>query len=621
MRKTYISIVSAIASALVLSSCSDFLDKQSSAYESDGFFQSEYGFEQGLTATYLLVSYDQNWAVPPIMVQDLYTPFALQETENRTISAGAGLTPDQSYVNTFWKGHWNIVSRANTILDGALTDRDKMSPRYRQLLAEAKVVRAYGYYYLLTTFGDIPFFTHAITPADYTVGRTAKEDIADYIIAELSEIVDNEDLQWTAAERGRVDRATAALLLSRYCLFAGSLDFRSDAATYFQKAADAAKAVMDHRHLATNFADLFTLAGQLRADVRDEMIWEISYAADGRKRTHKTRFGHTSRTAGGSSVRFPSMLLADTYECRDGRRIDDSPIYDNNHPTHNRDLRFRQTFLAHGDTMKFSADGGEKVSMVVINAYDDKTGIYPNPRRPGTWGTAGNADVTGTSVTFAQHGSGLLWNKYNEDLAESFSDSSCDISLMRAAEAYLTYAEAMIELGHCDDPTVAEAINTVRRRAKQPEIGANACVPGETLGELTVEEKFRQRVRRERKVEFAMEGMVFTDMRRWQIGDICNEYPSYGNPKADIRYKKDASNPLDINNASYPGLEPTDIPDYRFGLDPHRSDINDIAHYEHYKDKLRVRDANRYWAARFQWWPIPSVDTDRNPNLSNPDYE
>ncbi len=103
-----------------------------------------------------------------------------------------------------------------------------------------------------------------------------------------------------------------------------------------------------------------------------------------------------------------------------------------------------------------------------------------------------------------------------------------------------------------------------------------------------------------------MEGVIFTDMRRWQIGDICNEFPSYGNPIKDIRYE---------------GLEATDIPNFNYGLDPHRSNINDIAHYEHYKDKLRVRDRNRFWAPRFQWWPIPRVELDRDPNLSNPDYE
>lgn len=620
MKQTIYSIVLTL-SAVAFTGCSDFLDKHSTAYDSDGFYKSEKGLEEGVTAIYRLVPYNQNWDVPQIMVQDLYTAFALQETENTTIGAGGGLTPDQTYVNTYWSGHWGIIARANTVIDGAKTDINDMSAIYRQHLTEAKVLRAYAYYNLMTTFGDIPFFPHSCTPDDYTAGRTDKKVIADYMINELTEIAESDALEWTGSQRGRVDRSTAAALLSRYCLFAGSLDFGGESQAYFQKAADAAKLVMDHRGLATNFGDLFTLDGQKKADVRDEMLWELSYTTEGHRHTHRTRYGHTSRTAGGSSVRFPAMLISDTYECKDGLRIDKSPLYDNNHPTHNRDARYGHTIIAHGDTMSYSNDGGKNIVKLVINAYDENTRIYPNPRRPGTWGSRENSDITGTQVSFATYGSGLLWNKYNEDLAEGFSESSCNLSVMRVAEVYLTYAEAMIEMGKHDDPSVLAAINAVRGRAGQPLLNASACVEGESLDGMSVQDKFRQRVRRERKCELAMEGVIFTDMRRWQIGDICNEFPSYGNPKKDIRYKNDPDNKFDINKTGYPGLEPSDIPNFSYGLDPHRSDINDIAHYEHYADKLRVRDRNRYWAPRFQWWPIPRVDLDRDPNLSNPDYE
>lgn len=588
---------------MAFTSCSDFLDRHSAAYDSDGFYKSPQGLEQGVTAVYAIVPFNQNWDVPPTMVQDLYTAYALQETENTTIGAGAGLTPGQSYVNTYWAGHWNIIGRANSVIDGALTDRNEMSDGYKQHLAEVKTLRAYAYYNLMTTFGNIPFFMTSVTPDQYKCQRTDKKEITDAIVADLTEIAESEDLAWTAPQRGRVDRATVYALISRYSLFAGSLDFGGEGQKYFEKAADAASKVMEHRGLAKNFADLFTLAGQKKADVRDEMLWELSYTSEGRVKRHRTRYGHTSRTAGGSSVRFPAQLLVDTYEAKDGLRIDQSKLYKPQKPTANRDARFRQTFLAHGDTMQYSNDGGLTINKIVINAYDDVTRFFPNPRKPGTWGNKDNVDITGTAVSFARHGSGWLWNKYNEDLEESFAESSCDISIIRAAEVYLTYAEAMIELGKYTDKSVIDAINAVRTRAGQPAIDANGCVTGETLGSLSVQDKLRQRVRRERKVELAMEGVIFTDARRWQIGDIINEFPSYGNPVKEIRYE---------------GLADTDIPSYNRSV---RHEINDVANYEAYSEKLRVRDRNRYWAPRFQWWPIPQTDVDRNPNLTNTEYE
>ena len=91
-------------------------------------------------------------------------------------------------------------------------------------------------------------------------------------------------------------------------------------------------------------------------------------------------------------------------------------------------------------------------------------------------------------------------------------------------------------------------------------------------------------------------------MRRWGIGDLLNEHPSYGQPLPEIRYE---------------GLSATDIPNFKTS---DRHDLNDIPSYEAYKEKLRVRDKNRFWAPQFTWWPIPRLETDRDPNLTNPDY-
>ena len=86
---------------------------------------------------------------------------------------------------------------------------------------------------------------------------------------------------------------------------------------------------------------------------------------------------------------------------------------------------------------------------------------------------------------------------------------------MRYAEVLLSYAEAKIELNQMDQ-SVYNAINAVRQRAGMPVISADM---------LCNKQKMRQLVRRERKVEFADEGLYFVDVRRWGIGDILNDQP------------------------------------------------------------------------------------------------
>ncbi len=52
-----------------------------------------------------------------------------------------------------------------------------------------------------------------------------------------------------------------------------------------------------------------------------------------------------------------------------------------------------------------------------------------------------------------------------------------------------------------------------------------------------------------------------------------------------------------------------------------RHDLNDIANYDAYKDKLKVRDRNRFWDDKFYLYPIPQTEVDRNSNLiQNPGY-
>lgn len=577
----------AVAATFTMASCSDFLDTKSSAFETDGFFETEVGMEEGVTGVYNKIPFDMNWGVPPTLVVDGYTPYGLQNEENTTIGAGNGLTPDQSYVATYWSANYAIIARANSVLNGAVEDMTKMTAAYRRNVAECKVLRAYAYYCLVSTYGNVPFFTAPVEPDQYTVSATDKAEITDYMINELQTVADENSLEWPNTVRGRVNLATCYAVIARYALLAGSNDFNGKGQEYFRIAANAAKAVMDNRGLANNYEDLFTMAGQAQGSTQNEIIWEIPYIDGAVRKYHRVRLGNSSNGVGGSTVRFASALLANTFECIDGKRIDESPLFDPTKQSQNRDPRFKYTIAMHGDTITY-AKGTKKW---VLNVYDDKTRAYPHAKT-GKWYSIDNTDVTNPKISIATTGNGYLWNKYNQDnTEESLQESFVDVIIMRAAEMYLTYAEAKIELNELDE-SVYKAINDVRHRAGMPDF--DDARKGN-------QDKMRQIVRRERKVELAMEGVLFTDFRRWKIGDITNTSPVYGMPINDIRYE---------------GLTKADMPSFTTTA---RHDLNDVSDYSMVADKYKVRDVNRIWNDRFYWWPIPRTDLDRDPNLSNPE--
>lgn len=592
-----ISILAAICISAV--SCSDFLETTPNDYSSTGFYQSEAAIKTGVSGVYNSLYIDMGYLCPFNVYMEHYTGLAMERAENSTIGAGGTLNPDNAAIQTWWTSLYKIIARSNSLISGAEPYLTTLGGKSKQYLAEAKVLRAYAYYNLVATYGDVPFFDKPVTVDEYKVTRTSKVTILDFVLTQLEEAT--ADLPWIATERGRVDKAVAYGLKARAALLGGSLNYGGKAKDYFTAAAAAAKSVIGQRKLAANFDDLFNKTGQAKTDVRNETLFELMYSDQGVKKFHVIGFGQVSRNYG-QTGRHPSGLLADTYECKDGLRIDESPLYDPKNPGVNRDPRFKATLWMHGDTVQGNTKGTDagKVKLI-LDAYNPTTMFFNYTTN--AWYSSTNADVNSAAAwtSFANAGVGYMWRKFSYETVESISATTCDVPLMRYAEVLLSYAEAKIELNELDQ-TVYDAINQVRNRSKMPNVAQSR---------MGNQEKMRQLVRRERKVEFALEGLHFVDMRRWQIGDLENEGPSYGFP---VALTKDSKGYL--LTGGYKDVTPDMVPNFKKSV---RHDLNDIANYEAFKSKLKVRDVNRFWDPKFALWPIPTVERDRNPNLAQND--
>ncbi|MDR2362041.1 MAG: RagB/SusD family nutrient uptake outer membrane protein [Prevotellaceae bacterium] len=574
--------------------CEDYLDREPYDYTSAGFYKTEEAIELGLTGVYYnmyLDVYNFGYMVPNYIFLDQFTGMAFERNDAPpTIGAGGGLDQNNARVLQWWRTWYTLIARANALIYGSKDYINGLSDKALQYIAEARVLRAFAYYNLISTYGDVPFFDRPVTVEQYHTPRTSKTTILDFILNETADAAKN--LEWTAPSRGRMDKAAAHGLRARAALLGGSLNYGGRATDYFKIAAAAADTVIGRRTLANCYEDLFTTTGQTKADVRSELIIEVMYSLDGTRRTHLIGFGSASRFHG-QTLRHPSTLLADTYECTDGKRIDESPLYDPKHPQRNRDPRFRATLRMHGDTCVSNTTGAENGKIkVILNAYDDNTKQYDYSTD--TWKTVTNMDINSGAAwtSFTIMGAGYIWHKMTGDSVESIQASTIHFPVMRYAELLLTYAEAKIELNELDQ-SVYDAINAVRRRVGMPDVSSDR------IGDIT---KMKQLVRRERKVELALEGLHFVDMRRWGIGDLENEHDSYGIPLKEY--------------GGYEGM--TEKPNFKT---TDRHDLNDIANYEAYKHKLRSAIPGRFWDSKFELWPIPQQEIFLNPALEpNPGY-
>ncbi|MBD0365540.1 MAG: RagB/SusD family nutrient uptake outer membrane protein [Flavisolibacter sp.] len=86
--------------------------------------------------------------------------------------------------------------------------------------------------------------------------------------------------------------------------------------------------------------------------------------------------------------------------------------------------------------------------------------------------------------------------------------SDQDIPILQFADVLLMYAEAQNE---ATGPTADaySAINAVRKRSGQPDLPAGLS-----------QDQFRQRLRNERRVELALEGQRYFDLKWWKIEHI-----------------------------------------------------------------------------------------------------
>lgn len=552
---------------MLASSCDSYLDKQPlDTPSSTTYLSTEAEINLALTGVYSS-TYWNTGNLPSQILLDLYTEIGLERTAG--IASGS-FDAANGTVSSFWTFAYTTISRANVLLDG-MTRAKANTPvaTYNRLEAEAKVLRAWGYYHLIGLYGDVPYYTKPLEPSEYyTLERTPKKTIIDAMITDLDDAATK--LNWAVTERGRVSKGVALGLKARLALMDGR----------YKVAAEASNAIITGGQygLNPNFGDLFKKAGQT-TNIGKEIMYEMLYPDAVANPVTYVGLGQGSRTLAGQSGRFPQQPLVDRFECTDGKRIDQSPLYDPKNPSKNRDSRLKWTVTMHGDTIEATASNTKR--KCVFNIYDANTQVFNYTT--GKYVLATSADFSNPFGP-VKNGMGYLWAKYSYDVDQDFFRSKSGFSYMRYPEILLTYAEAKIEAGEVD-ASVINAINLVRRRSKMPDVAADVA------GNVA---KLRQLVRREKTVEFANEGLHLFDIRRWGTGVLVLNTKVYG-------AAKDATKP---------------VPIVTFGGSGSAQDLNDVADYTSSESLRFTREARVFTEGKHNLWPIPQRERDINPKIT-----
>ncbi|OKL40091.1 RagB/SusD family nutrient uptake outer membrane protein [Pontibacter flavimaris] len=507
----YLTYTGALAGLLLTTACNDdFLERPPQNQISDAtFWKSKDDLSKALNAVYSQLTREE------IIYDDGSTDNAYAqypwESVATVVSAGT--------INTNSNAGWGYtgIRRANQLLENA--DNIEMDAELRERFkAEARFLRTWFYWDMVLRFGDVPLVTSTLGAGEEDVPRTPRAEVVNFLLTELTQIAETLPVAYGGGdsnERGRVTKGAALALKARILLNEASPRFNTGDANKWKAAADAAQEVMGlgytlfrvNEETGKDLEDDYAAWVDF-ADSEDEKIFRLGLRSY-EKLFHQQYEGNSevildrqfimqvdpqwnntylppSMLNGWSSVT-PTQNLVNAYgnyktggpanildpQVRADLYLSENPAFANEY--RNRDPRFYASIMFNGNPWNALEDGFKF-----------------------TW-QIGGSNNSQTGYNFRKL---VDPQAHRENI-----DNHANIILLRYAEVLLSYAEAMNEYSG-PDATVYAALNEVRERAGMPPVDEAVYNSKESLREL---------IRNERRIELALEGQRYMDIRRWEI--------------------------------------------------------------------------------------------------------
>ena len=419
------------------------------------------------------------------------------------------LNGDLTLANAGKLNAYTQIRNVNFMLTNLGNCDEKVSARYKQCVGEAHYFKAWFYYTLFKSYGQLTWLDKPLDPNtdQMLLPRANRTVIADSILSELDKAIANLSEQNSAASM-RVHRDVARALKAEVALYEATWEKYHKAkndpffdptvtsekiTSYLNQCVEACKAIVDRKvwsiyttnNTTNDYRQLFQTEDLSN---NKEVLWFKRY--DG------TNIGNNVDrylNKGGGSAGITASLV-DDYLTIDGHpfvgtaKTDAKKVFGDELKPTLRDPRLSQTVCMPGQQLR------------------PDEGPY---KLPPLTGASYHKNETGYSIL--KH----VQIDFKGSLDAEFRGSTPGIQF-RYAEVLLNYAEALAELdGAANAAKIVELVSPLRKRVGMPdmdfdrEYNTSADYPFHTL------DKYLQAVRRERRVELAIEGKRFDDIMRW----------------------------------------------------------------------------------------------------------
>lgn len=442
----------------------------------------------------------------------------------------ATYTDRDGTIQAHWQTFYDGIHRVNTFIRsvkgmrGIITDE-----QINEYVAEAKFLRAMFYFSLTDLFGGVPYYDESTNVNEEFMNlkqpRSSLEEVRAHILEDLDEAIKYLPVEHAASEYGRATKGAAYALRGKVHLYdkewqSAINDFEE---IVYNKSNNYGYALDD------DYARVFKLYNGAKSP---ETVFSIQ-----NKSGVGTEYGMQIQALMGCRGAYgscwnntvPSTQLVDMYEFKDGRPFNWDEIF----PGYNA-----MTPEQRKELLSVEMDGSgtivglrEADTAKILSAYTCRdprlmaTVIVPYSHYMGNIGRTTNVDLIfaldhnlagNANGGTIQNNAGWVSYLYRKFVTEGDQGGAISnrlhtpfaFPLIRFADVLLMLSEAYNEAGQLDK-AVTE-FNKVRARVGMP--GLNS---GPAWMVVSNKEQMAERIRKERAVEFAGEGLRFGDLRRW----------------------------------------------------------------------------------------------------------
>ena len=228
MKAYIITSISLFLITMGLSSCEKMIEIEPPVNEitSETVFKSDATAKATLSGLYTQFSQ----SVSQSFNITAYTAMGSDELEYMGTSSGYddvrtnSMLATSSNASGLFNELYASVYRANSIIEGLQNYSGVTDSVKRQIMGEAKFLRGYIYFYLVNFFGDVPLVIETDVTKTAFLPRTAKAEVYNQIISDLTAARDSLPANYSASSGNRTNanKYAAKALLARVYLYTGN---------------------------------------------------------------------------------------------------------------------------------------------------------------------------------------------------------------------------------------------------------------------------------------------------------------------------------------------------------------------------------------------------------------